>query len=168
MSFLQEQQFKGPVPGQGMTAEPQSRPWFNPPEISTVEEAAGYYIPRLSSEKAIDGLLDAMELQIPITVLAETLTTAGVMQGVHTIDVATLVNPVLVEFLKGIADNAKIEYDLGHKKADEEKPSKFLIDKVIKENIQNTQVNNTLEKEGVEKIPEDGSVGLMSRKQEKI
>ena len=38
MSFLQEQQFKGPVPGQGMTAEPQSRPWFNPPEISTVEE----------------------------------------------------------------------------------------------------------------------------------
>ena len=163
MPFLQEEQFKGPVPGQGMTAEPQSRPWFNPPEITTVEQAAEYYLPRLGAPKAIEGMLDAIDMKIPLTVLAETLTTGGVMQGVHTIDVAVLINPVIVEFLKNMAESAGVEYDLGDKTKDDDAPSPSMIKKVISEFEESKDIKQ-------EDIVEDDSepMGLMSRKKEMV
>lgn len=165
MPFLQEEQFKGPVPGQGMTAEPQSRPWFNPPQLNTVEEATEYYIPRLIEPKAMDGLIDAMELEIPLTVLAETLTTGGVLQGLHTIDVAMLVNPIIVELLKGIAENAEIEYDLGHKTAKEDVPTPFALKRALADLEKNPIAQ---EEEQEEVTTEEEPTGLMSRKQEMI
>ncbi len=161
MSFLREEQFKGPVPGQGMTAEPQSRPWFNPPEIATVEQAAEYYLPRLGTPKAIEGMLEAIEMKIPLTVLAETLTTGGVMQGVHTIDVSVLINPVIVEFLKNIAESAGVEYDLGDKTKEDEAPSPRLISKIVSEYTE--EKDTKISKEVEEK---EEPMGLMSRKRE--
>jgi len=165
MPFLQEEQFKGPVPGQGMTAEPQSRPWFNPPQLNTVEEATEYYIPRLIEPKAMDGLIDAMELEIPLTILAETLTTGGVLQGLHTIDVAMLVNPIIVELLKGIAENAEIEYDLGHKTAKEDVPTPFALKRALAD-LEKNPIPQEEEQEEV--ATEEEPTGLMSRKQEMI
>ena len=165
MPFLQEEQFKGPVPGQGMTAEPQSRPWFNPPQLNTVEEATEYCIRRLIEPKAMDGLIDAMELEIPLTVLAETLTTGGVLQGLHTIDVAMLVNPIIVELLKGIAENAEIEYDLGHKTAKEDVPTPFALKRALAD-LEKNPIPQEEEQEEV--ATEEEPTGLMSRKQEMI
>ena len=167
MPFLEEPQFKGPIPGQGMTAEPQARPWSNPPQYSTVEEALEFYIPRLQDAKAMDGMIDAMEKEIPITVLAETLTTGGVMQGLHTIDVATLVNPVIVEFLKGIAENADIEYDLGDVTKQDEKPSQGTLDRT-RNKLKEPDNQQEIEKDEKEKSEEDISVGLMSRREELV
>jgi hypothetical protein len=42
------------------------------------------------------------------------------MEGRHTVDVSVLVNPVIVEFLKGLADLAGIDYTID---ADEENKS---------------------------------------------
>ena len=165
MPFLEEPQFKGPIPGQGMTAEPQARPWSNPPQYSTVEEALEFYIPRLQDAKAMDGMIDAMEKEIPITVLAETLTTGGVMQGLHTIDVATLVNPVIVEFLKGIAENADIEYDLGDVTVKDEEVSESMLERVMAKSTE--EPTEEIEKEE-EEIKEDKPVGLMSKREELI
>ena len=165
MPFLEEPQFKGPIPGQGMTAEPQARPWSNPPQYSTVEEALEFYIPRLQDTKAMDGMIDAMEKEIPITVLAETLTTGGVMQGLHTIDVATLVNPVIVEFLKGIAENADIEYDLGDVTVKDEEVSESMLERVMAKSTE--EPTEEIEKEE-EEIKEDKPVGLMSKREELI
>ena len=162
MPFLEEPQFKGPIPGQGMTAEPQARPWSNPPQYSTVEEALEFYIPRLQDTKAMDGMIDAMEKEIPITVLAETLTTGGVMQGLHTIDVATLVNPVIVEFLKGIAENADIEYDLGDVTVKDEEVSESMLERVMAKSTE--EPTEEIEKEE-EEIIEDKPVGLMSKRE---
>lgn len=167
MPFLEQEQFKGPIPGQGMTAEPRARPWSNPPQYSTVEEALQFYIPRLKEKKAIIGMVDAMEKQIPIPVLAETLTTGGVMQGLHTIDVATLVNPVIIEFLKGIADNAEIDYDLGDVTKEDEIPSESAIDRAIENNNINEK-QKTEEQSMEEELIEEESTGLMSRRKEVV
>jgi len=167
MPFLEEPQFKGPIPGQGMTAEPQARPWSNPPRYSTVEEALEFYIPRLQDAKAIDGMVDAMEKEIPITVLAETLTTGGVMQGLHTIDVATLVNPVIVEFLKGVAENAEIKYELGDKTVDEDIPTPSMLERSLADLKKGGSLQDEVEIEE-EDVKENISVGLMSRREELV
>lgn len=47
MAELSKSTFDYPIPGQGMTAEVGSRPWQNPPQYTTVEEALEFYIPVL-------------------------------------------------------------------------------------------------------------------------
>ena len=111
-----ENTFSAPIPGQGMTAELGSRPWQNPPQYATVEEALEWYIPRLVSDEMYEGLVDTMELGIPLTTMADTLQSGGVMQGLHTIDVGMLAMPVIIEMLAYIAEDAGIEYNMGTEK----------------------------------------------------
>ena len=120
--------FSYPIPGQGMTAEVGGRPWQNPPQYTTVEEALEFYIPRLTSEDVYDALLDSMELGIPLTTMADSMQSTAVMQGLHTIDVGILAMPVIIEMLAFIGDEAGIEYTLGTEKAiDEDKISESKI-----------------------------------------
>ena len=113
-----------PIPGQGMTAEVGSRPWQNPPQYTTVEQALEFYIPRLVSDDVYESLLDSMELGIPLTIMADSMQSIAVMQGLHTIDVGILAMPVIIEMLAYIGDDAGIEYNLGmDKPIDEDKIS---------------------------------------------
>ena len=91
-----------------MTAEVGGRPWQNPPQYTTVEEALEFYIPRLTSEDVYDALLDSMELGIPLTTMADSMQSTAVMQGLHTIDVGILAMPVIIEMLAFIGDEAGI------------------------------------------------------------
>lgn len=102
-----------PVAGMGLTAELGGRPWQSPPKYTSPEQALEYYLPRLTSPDAYDQLLDVLELGVPITAIADSLQTGGVMQGLHTIDVGILITPVLMEMLAYIGDDAGIEYNLG-------------------------------------------------------
>ena len=103
----------GPIPGQSLTTEPGNRPWENPPKLNTVEEAIDFYMKRLSDPEMMNRMLDILEeTELPITVLVEVMTMGGVMQGLHSVDISVLVSPVLVEFIKGAADKAEIEYTL--------------------------------------------------------
>lgn len=105
--------FDYPIPGQGMTAEVGSRPWQNPPQYTTVEQALEFYIPRLVSDDIYDSLLDSMELGIPLTTMADSMQSIAVMQGLHTIDVGILAMPVIIEMLAFIGDDAGVDYVLG-------------------------------------------------------
>lgn len=118
------QPFDAPIPGQSLTAEVGSRPWQSPPKYATIEQALEYYIPRITSEDLYDDLLDILELGVPITSLADTIQSAGVMQGLHSVDVGVLITPVIIEMLAYIGDEAEIEYELGmQKRLDEDKIS---------------------------------------------
>jgi hypothetical protein len=65
-----------------------------------------------------------MELGIPLTIMADSMQSTAVMQGLHTIDVGILAMPVIIEMLAYIGDDAGIEYNLGmDKPIDEDKIS---------------------------------------------
>jgi len=133
MSFRDsEEAFDAPIAGMSLTHELGARPWQSPPQYPTVEEALDFYIPRLSSQQFAGRLLDIIEQGIPLTALAETITLGGVMQGLHSIDVAVLINPVLVELMAGIADNADVKYKLGDTDG-EGIPDKGIVAKDMKE-----------------------------------
>ena len=105
-----------PIPGMSLTHELGARPWQNPPQYNTVEEALDYYIPRLQSEEVSNQLLDVLEMGIPVATIANTMQLASVMEGKHTIDVGMLLLPVLVELIMMIGDAAKIKYTTGMEK----------------------------------------------------
>jgi len=164
-----ENTFSAPIPGQGMTAELGSRPWQNPPQYASVEEALEWYIPRLVSDEMYEGLVDTMELGIPLTTMADTLQSGGVMQGLHTLDVGMLAMPVIIEMLAYIAEDAGIEYTMGTEKPiDDDKISDTKISlamKKMRERLPEAIEEREEEPEVMEDTPvEPAPSGLMARR----
>ena len=169
MVDIVENTFSAPIPGQGMTAELGSRPWQNPPQYASVEEALEWYIPRLVSDEMYEGLVDTMELGIPLTTMADTLQSGGVMQGLHTIDVGMLAMPVIIEMLAYIAEDAGIEYTMGTEKPiDDDKISDTKIAlamKKMRERLPEAIEEREEEPEAMEDTPvEPAPSGLMARR----
>ena len=169
MVDIVENTFSAPIPGQGMTAELGSRPWQNPPQYASVEEALEWYIPRLVSDEMYEGLVDTMELGIPLTTMADTLQSGGVMQGLHTLDVGMLAMPVIIEMLAYIAEDAGIEYTMGTEKPiDDDKISDTKIAlamKKMRERLPEAIEEREEEPEVMEDTPvEPAPSGLMARR----
>ena len=57
------------------------------------------------------------------------------MEGYHTIDVALLLNPIIVEFIKGMCDVAGVEYTLDSTIPEEDKVNMTAFREVIKEQL---------------------------------
>ena len=108
--------FSRPIPGEGMTAELGARPWQNPPQFATVADALGYYIPRMAQDEFAKGLINTMEMGVPLTSLANIMMLSGVMEGKHSVDVGILIIPSLIETMRLIGDSAGVEYDTGMEK----------------------------------------------------
>tara|TARA_R110001592_G_C12995198_1_gene735422 strand:- start:116 stop:643 length:528 start_codon:yes stop_codon:yes gene_type:complete len=110
---MMQPSLSAPIPGQSLTAPLGDRPWQNPSEYNTAEDALEYYIPRLTEEQFSRQLLDTMESGVPLTTIANSLQMASVMEGKHSIDVGILVLPVLMETMAYMGDVAGIEYKMG-------------------------------------------------------
>lgn len=160
MAFRRNQGFDAPIPGQSLTHELGNRPWQNPPQYTTIEEALEFYIPRLSNADFLGRMLDIIERGIPLTALAETLTLGGVMQGLHSVDVAVLINPILVEFMEGAAKKAGIKYTLGDADEGDNTPDGFTLSKAMA-NMDEEDIEE--DEPVVEEEPEE-PLGLMARR----
>ena len=163
MAELDAVPFDAAIPGQSLTAELGSRPWQQPPQYTTVEEALDYYIPRLESEEVSAQLLDVLEMGIPVTTVANTLQLGSVMEGKHSVDVGILILPVLVELIMLIADTANVKYTSGLEKDKEIRGS--LVDLAVSrfKDRKDSPEEKTNDKEPVE-IEDEKMSGLMSRR----
>lgn len=99
-----------PIPGMSLTTEPGNRPWENPPQLTTVEEAIDYYTDKLTEPEKVDYLLEALSLDVSVEAVADALTTSSVMNGIHTVDISVLVSPILYELIKYIAEVHDMDY----------------------------------------------------------
>ena len=106
-------QIDAPIPGMGMTAPLGGRPWQQPPQMATVEEAMSYYIKKLEDQDFAPELLTVIELGVPLTTIANSFQLASVMEGKHSVDVGILVIPVIVEMMMAIAEANDVEYVSG-------------------------------------------------------
>lgn len=161
--------FSAPIPGQSLTAELGARPWQNPPEYPTVDEAIEYYMQRMSSEDFMVQVSDILEMGVPVAVLANTMQMSSVMEGLHTIDVGMMVLPLLMEMLMLIGDAADIKYNTGLDRPTETRDS-FLAKMAAKFEKQIEGVDLESEREEDEEpiemdVEDDEPVGLMARRQ---
>lgn len=105
--------FDAPIPGQALVAELGSRPWQQPAQYSTIEEAVDFYIAKMSSDDVAVQIEDILEMGVSVADLAHVIQLSNVMEGVHSIDVGVMATPVLLEFIMLIGDSAKIDYETG-------------------------------------------------------
>jgi len=167
MSDVFEPQLDAPIPGMSLTHELGARPWQNPPQYSTVEDTLEFYLSRVGDEKLLYNILSVVENGVAIPTIAETLTLSGVMEGKHTVDVGVIVNPIITEFIKGLADRAGVSYTMDAQRDYTDMDiTEADLDKAEKEIIE----SNTLNKETVEEFMDDITnkveeepIGLMAR-----
>ena len=170
MRKQQQPSLNGPIPGSSLTTEPRSRPWEKPAKLSTVTETAEYYLDKLSAPKPLAKLLDKIEEGAPLTLIADTFQEVGVMKGIHSLDVGILITPVLIEFMKAMAEQEEIEYVIGTEDEDDEADEGLAMQVVSEIFAEKSPVEHLLSKENMEDVvaPEeeeekDTSKGLMSR-----
>lgn len=153
--------FDRPIPGENLTAELGSRPWQTPAQFTTVDDALGFYIPRMAQDEFSKGLLNVMEMGVPLTTIANTIMISGVMEGRHSVDVGILSIPAIVETMKLIGDSANVEYVTGMEKGKgiDDNVAKMVAAKMVdvKEEEQDVSLP---EQENVEKP----ALGIMSRR----
>jgi hypothetical protein len=163
-----EPMIDAPIAGQSLTAELGNRPWQQPPQYTTVEEALQYYIPRLTNPEMIEDLFNVMETGIPLTTLANAIQSSGVMEGKHSLDIGILIMPVLMETMAYLAEEADVEYEVGtNKKIGSDKPSNAAVASALalaEKEITKRNKEPEEEEKQMEMELEEPSVGLMSRR----
>lgn len=177
MAELPQLSIDAPIAGQSLTSELGNRPWENPPQYTTVEEALEYYIPRIMEPSLRNDMLNVLEMGVPITTFANALQMGAVMQGKHTIDVGVLVLPVLIETIAYVADMEDIKYNTGTEMEMEDntfsESNIALAKKRIQERMANEKNKPAMKKEmPVEEDTEDEDMmeapapmgGLMARR----
>jgi len=117
----QEPNFEAPIPGMGLTTELGSRPWEQPPQFSSVGEAADYYLENLFSPQGVDTIVSVAEMGGSAIDIAEQMTMVGVQNGLHSVDVGVLVSPILIEGIKTVANFTDISIETG----DEDDENRF-------------------------------------------
>ena len=151
--------FKAPIPGESLTKELGNYPWEQPAQFDTVEDALDDYLKMLQDEDTKDNLFNMMEMGVPLDILVEATTMQGTMRGKHTLDVSYLLNPMLHEYLKTMADIMKIDYI--DKIADLDKGTK------AKEQKEKARLANLIQAElkgaTAKQIKEDGGLTLMQQ-----
>ena len=175
MADMQEPLLDAPIAGQSLTAELGGRPWQQPPQYATVEQAIQYHVPRLINPEVLDDIMNVIETGIPLTVIAQSLQGGAVMQGKHSVDVGIPITPVLMETLAYLAEEQGVEYNMGTELQTDDTPSESAIALALKklrkerEKLGETPV---VEEPSVEPMPEETMEmeeppqegGLMSRR----
>lgn len=105
--------FDAPIPGMSLTHELGDRPWQQPAQYPTVDEAIEYYMNNMTSEDFMDQIIDVLEMGVPVASIANVMQLKSVMDGVHSVDVGILITPLLIEMIMFLADSADIEYETG-------------------------------------------------------
>ena len=99
----------GPIPGESLTREPGNAPWEQPPQYVEPKDALAHYLEKFEDEEKIDDLLFLLDQGYPVSLFVESLTTMGVMEGLHTIDVSIIIAPILHEYFVSLAKAADIK-----------------------------------------------------------
>jgi len=113
MAVKQTPVFDAPIAGESLTFELGARPWQQPYQMTTVEEAIDFYVLRLADEDVIKQLMTVLKIGVPVTTVANTLQLGSVMEGKHSVDVGMLVLPVIMEMIMLVADSEGMKYNTG-------------------------------------------------------
>lgn len=133
METMLEPKLDAPIAGMSLTHELGARPWQRPPQYTTIDEVIDYYVTRMASEDFEKSLLNVMEMDVPLTVIASTMQLAGVMEGRHTADTGLLATPILIEMMMLIGDKNDVKYNSGLENETKDKPNKTTIARALNE-----------------------------------
>lgn len=171
MALEQEVKLDAPVPGMSLTAEPKGRPWRRPYQYSTVDEVATYYMDLMMDPRFTDGLIEQVEVGFPLAMIADVWITASTMEGLHSVDLGSLVSPVVITMMKALLDDEDVSYEVGDEEDEVTMSEKEMIklrDELIGsddlEASEPPMMDEPMPTEEMPEEPSEASRGLMSRK----
>ena len=113
-------------------------------------------------------LMEVLETGFPVVDLIDAITLAGVMEGKHSVDVAVIISPHLLDIVTAVADSMGIKYTMGTEK-DPKESDPSLVAKVSQEDEEDDNALEEYEKEKIEAyLASQPSGGLMSRPSEQM
>tara|TARA_R110000796_G_scaffold83835_1_gene183073 strand:+ start:63 stop:566 length:504 start_codon:yes stop_codon:yes gene_type:complete len=101
--------FDRPIPGQSLTDEPGNYPWEHPPQYTDLREARDRIFNGISEPENAKQLLTMLVSNVPAEAIVRTVLFAGFTEGKWTVDMATLLAPVVLIQIVGMAKAAGIE-----------------------------------------------------------
>ena len=172
MEMMIEPKIDAPIPGMSLTHELGARPWQQPAQYTTIDEVIDYYVTRMASEDFEQSLLAIMEMDIPLTIVANSMQLAGVMEGKHSVDTGLLATPILIEMMMLIGDKNDVKYNSGLENETKNQPSKAVIAKALQDLKEEMKEEEVTTDEDIEDIPMQEPVveeekepkGLMARR----
>jgi antitoxin component of RelBE/YafQ-DinJ toxin-antitoxin module len=104
----QEDPFNVPIPGQSLTASPETERFQNPPEETDPEKVLAFAMKRLNQPDTKEKMLDLLLSGLPVELLVKNITKAGFMEGKYSPDIAELITPALTIFMIDMARKEEI------------------------------------------------------------
>ena len=105
----QPNDFDRPIPGQSLTDEPGNYPWEHPPQYSDVREARDRIFEGMTQEENAKQLLTMLVSDVPAEAIVRTVLFAGFTEGKWTVDMATLLAPIVLVQVVSMAKAAGVE-----------------------------------------------------------
>lgn len=158
-----EPTFELPVPGMAMTHEVGARPWQTPAQYTNVDDVAQFYIGQMQSDTFTDQVTSLLETKMPVTMIANSMNTVNIMEGVHSIDVGILTMPIIMETIMLIAEQQGIDYVTGL----EQNYDAQVIDtdvEAVSQKIEDKENIQTPDEQIIEEQDDAVPMGLMSRR----
>jgi len=99
--------------------------------MADIEDVTKFYINKLANQEVLDDFGALCSAGVPLAPIVETIYQQGVTRGLHTIDAAMLVAPVIHTFLKQALESMGISVKDTNadpkKKAEEREKQRFLL-----------------------------------------
>ena len=123
--------FDRPIPGESLTGEPGNNPWEQPPQMSDAKDVAMYYLERLNNDEILSDFAAMIEAGATLAPIVETTYLQGVMRGLHSLDAALVVAPVLHAFIKQSLEDMGVKVrdtaENPQKRAEDAEMQRFLM-----------------------------------------
>ena len=131
--------FDGPIPGQSMTASPDSKmAWDGPPKYSSVREASEAIFLDLLEDKNLKAVTKLMAGGTPITDVTHMLLVAGFSKGQFNPDLMMLLIEPVMYMLMAIADKVGITDVKMYSGEEEDEADDDISEEENKENVKTT------------------------------
>jgi hypothetical protein len=103
----------GPIPGENLISDERNYPWHRPPDFDNLNDSMDFIIETVSEKPKLFAMLNALENEITIAELSQTILMSFMMEGRFTLDFALLLAGPLSKYLSIIAEGYDIEYEMG-------------------------------------------------------
>jgi hypothetical protein len=105
--------FQAPIPGQSLTDDPETpRPFEQPPQYTTVEEALEHYFEMMTQENIYEGILQALLDDVSIMEIVKPLLFQGFQEGLFNPDMMLLLAEPLTYMIAALAEQADVDFTI--------------------------------------------------------
>ena len=101
--------FDAAIPGQSLTNEPGNAAWEHPAQFADVDSAMEFVMKKMTNQNMNEQILLMLNNKIPVEAITRLIVFGGFVEGKWTVDVATLITPLVMQLIAAIGMRAKVK-----------------------------------------------------------